>query len=78
MIDLDAIAEVIEEAVAEQDVHGSFVEALRFAALVCIEEMGVARAADFGDAAASLDLHRQGAINRFNEAKKDFAVAIGG
>lgn len=52
-------------------------ENLRAAAWVVMEEFPQATAANFGDAAATKGLHRQGAINRWNEAKHNWAIAMG-
>lgn len=72
MTDLIAIADIIETEVDRFDRdEESLAEALRAAAWFVMDEYPEAKAADFGDAAASLDLHRQGAINRWNEAKKN-------
>ena len=40
------------------------------------EEAPEAKARDFGDAAAAMGLHRQGAINCWNEAKKNWQIAF--
>lgn len=52
-------------------------EALRAAAWFVMDELPDATASDFGDAAATLGLHRQGAMNRWNEAKQNLEIAEG-
>lgn len=45
-------------------------ETLRAAAWVAVDAFPQCKASDFGDAAATLGYHRQGATNRFREAIK--------
>lgn len=52
-------------------------EALRAAAWFVMDELPATTASDFGDAAALMGLHRQGAMNRWNEAKHNLAIAEG-
>ena len=70
------IAEIIAEEVARFPGEESLAEALRAAAWFVMDEFPEAVASDFGDAAQTLDLHRQGAINRWNEAKRNWAEAM--
>lgn len=55
----------------------SLANVLRCAAWEAIEGIPGITASLFGDAAATLDLHRQAAMNRFNEGKKNLALANG-
>jgi HJR/Mrr/RecB family endonuclease len=50
----------------------SLAETLRAAAWYAREEAEGMTASAFGDAAGELALHRQGAMNRFNEAMKNW------
>ncbi len=67
---LAEIAKTINEEVNRFRGQETFANAMRCAAQMVMEEVEGATASDFGDAAASLGMHRQGAMNRFNEAKK--------
>lgn len=70
---LEQIAKIIADEVAK--VHlGPLAENLRAAAWYVMDDFPQATARDFGDAAATKGLHRQGAINRWNEAKKNAAL----
>lgn len=71
---LTEIANIITEEVARKELT-SFAENLRAAAWYAIEEFPAVTASVFGDAAVLAGLHRQGAINRFNEAKKNLEIA---
>lgn len=50
-------------------------ENMRAAAWYVMEEFPDATSTDFADAAVMLGLHRQGAINRWNEAVKNLKAA---
>lgn len=50
-------------------------ESLRAAAWFVMDDFPLATSSDFGDAAILCGLHRQGAINRWNEAKKNLDLA---
>ena len=52
-------------------------ENLRAAAWYVMDEFPDAKARDFGDAALRIGLHRQGSINRWNEAKKNLLLTLG-
>lgn len=67
---IEAIANIIADEVKKTHL-GPLAENLRAAAWYVMDEFPEARAADFGDAAATKGLHRQGAINRWNEARKN-------
>lgn len=67
------IAEIIRTEV-NHPLRMPLAENLRAAAWYVMEEHPEAIARDFGDAAALCGLHRQGAINRWNEAKKNAIV----
>ncbi|QWY83375.1 hypothetical protein [Rhizobium phage RHph_X3_2] len=73
---IEAIANIIETEV-KRPLGMPLAENLRAAAWVVMEEYPDAVARDFGDAAATKGLHRQGAINRWNEAKQNWAIAMG-
>lgn len=66
---MDEIADIIEEEVGRFPGQETLANALRCAAQIAHEEYPDATSSDFGDAAASLGLHRQAAMNRWNEAK---------
>lgn len=68
---MEQIADIIEAEVARFSGGETLANALRCAAVFVHEEHPAATASDFGDAAASLGLHRQAAMNRWNEAKKN-------
>lgn len=53
----------------------SLAENLRAAAWYVMEEYPDTTAAEFGDAASLCGCHRQGAINRWNEARKNWEIA---
>ena len=69
---LTRIAQIITEELNRFPGEETQANALRCAAMFVHDEFPDAKASDFGDAAAERGLHRQGAINRWNEAKKDF------
>lgn len=73
---LDRIAQIIDHEV-DMFEGEALAESLRAAAWFVMDEFPEAKARDFGDAAARLGLHRQGAINRWNEAKHNLAIAEG-
>lgn len=68
----DIIAEEMERFEGER-----FAEQLRWAAWLVREELPDTTSSQFGDAAASLGLHRQGAMNRWNEAMKNWELTFG-
>ena len=70
---LNAIAEIIRTEVNHK-LRMPLAENLRAAAWYVMEDFPEAKARDFGDAAALCGLHRQGAINRWNEAKANAAI----
>lgn len=72
---LEQIAQIIRTEVARVDLD-SFAENLRAAAWYVMDDFPHARARDFGDAAVLAGLHRQGAINRFNEAKANLNASV--
>lgn len=53
----------------------SLAENLRAAAWYVKEEFPDAVSSDFGDAAVTCGLHRQAAMNRWNEAMANYALA---
>lgn len=67
---MDEIADIIEEEVGRFPGE-TLANALRCAAWFVHDEFPDATSTDFGDAAASVGLHRQAAMNRWNEAKKN-------
>lgn len=67
---LNEIAKIITTE-ANHHLGMCLAENLRAAAWYVMEDFPDAKAADFGDAAVLAGLHRQGAINRWNEAKKN-------
>lgn len=72
---LPRIAEIITEELSKGLKLGlPSSENLRVAAWYVMEEFPEAKASDFGQAAAACGLHRQGAINRWNEAKANAAL----
>lgn len=71
------IAAIIKTETTRFGAEETLANALRCAAWFVNEDFPNATAANFGDAAASLGLHRQGAMNRWNEAKKNLALANG-
>lgn len=73
---LDIVAAIIEEETGRFVGEETLANALRCAAWFALDEYPDLKAAEFGDAAASCELHRQGAINRFNEAKANLAAAL--
>lgn len=54
----------------------SLAENLRAAAWYVKEEFPGATSSDFGDAAVACGLHRQAAMNRWNEAMVNYVLAI--
>ena len=68
-IDIPAIAEIIKAEIG-RFAGETNANALRCAAVFVNMDFPAATSADFGDAAASLGMHRQAAMNRWNEAKK--------
>jgi len=69
---LPRIAEIITTEI-KHPLRMPLAENLRAAAWYVMEEFPEAKASDFGHAAASCGLHKQGAINRWNEAKRNAA-----
>ena len=67
---MDRIVQIIQEERARFEGE-SYAEQMRWAAALVKEELPQTTGAMFGDAAASLGLHRQGARNRWNEAMKN-------
>lgn len=68
MTDLTKIAALIENDLRFHKAgEESLAEALRGAANAVMLDFPNVTSAEFGDAAASMGLHRQGARNRFNE-----------
>lgn len=72
---MERIAEIIKEEQCRFEGE-RLAEQLRWAAWLVREEMPGTTSAQFGDAAASLGLHRQGAMNRWNEAMKNWELAF--
>jgi hypothetical protein len=68
---IPAIAAIIAEEMARFPTETN-ANALRCAAVFVNEDFPAATSADFGDAAASLGMHRQAAMNRWNEAKANW------
>lgn len=68
---MEQIAIIIETEVARFEAGEPLANALRCAAVFVRDEFPAATASDFGNAAASLGLHRQAAMNRWNEAKNN-------
>lgn len=66
---LTQIAEIITTETRRFIGEETVANAMRCAAQFAHDDFPAATARDFGDAAASLGLHRQGAMNRWNEAK---------
>ena len=66
-----AIIAVELERFARED--ETLADAVRYAAVFAREEFPDMTSAEFGDAAVTLGLHRQGSRNRFNEAMKFLA-----
>lgn len=52
-------------------------EVLRWAAWYVREELPTTTAAEFGDAAAAIGIHRGSAMNRWREAMKNWDIAHG-
>ena len=77
MRNIDRIAAIIAEEQVRFDVAEPLAEQLRWAAWAVREAFPSTTSGEFGDAAASLSLHRQGAMNRWNEAMKNWEVAFG-
>lgn len=71
---MERIAEIITEEMARFSGE-RYAEQLRWAAWLVREELGDGiTSTQFGNAAASLGLHRQGAMNRWNEAMKNWEL----
>lgn len=67
----EAIIELIENDLEfYHDGEDTLANALRCAASAVLLDFPDATSAEFGDAAEELELHRQGARNRFNETVK--------
>lgn len=73
---MERIIEIIEEEMDRFEGE-RYAEQLRWAAWLVREEMPEATSSQFGDAAKELGLHRQGAMNRWNEAMKNWEHAFG-
>ncbi|QIG73286.1 hypothetical protein EVC02_065 [Rhizobium phage RHph_N17] len=69
----EQIAEIIRTEVNHK-LRMPLAENLRAAAWYVMDEFPSALARDFGDAAVLAGLHRQGAINRWNEAKANLSI----
>lgn len=67
------IAEIIRTEV-NHPLRMPLAENLRAAAWYAMDDFPLATSSDFGDAAVLCGLHRQGAINRWNEAKKNASI----
>lgn len=65
------IADIIEAEIERFPENETLANALRCAAWIVHDEFPDATSTDFGDAAISCGLHRQAAMNRWNEAKKN-------
>lgn len=70
---LEQIAQIIRTEV-KHPLGMSLAENLRAAAWYVMDDFPAAIARDFGDAAVLAGLHRQGAINRWNEAKANYEI----
>lgn len=70
-IDIPAIAKIIKAEMGRFEGETN-ANALRCAAVFVNMDFPAATSADFGDAAASLGMHRQAAMNRWNEAKANW------
>lgn len=73
---MEKIADIIGQEM-ERFAGERLAEKLRWAAWLVREVMPATTSSQFGDAAAMLGLHRQGAMNRWNEAMKNWEVAFG-
>lgn len=73
---LQQIADMIASEFEVFEGDESVSETLRAAAWNVMDTFPNATASDFGDAAAMLGRHRQGAINRWNEAVKNMELAL--
>lgn len=71
---IEKIAEIIRTEV-KHPLGMNLSENLRAAAWYVMDDFPDATARDFGDAVLLCGLHRQGAINRWNEAKKNLEIA---
>jgi hypothetical protein len=69
---MEQLLDIIEE---ELEKHGIGAESWRAAAWYAIDDVPGVTSSMFGDAAAQLGYHRQGAMNRFNEALKNWKIA---
>lgn len=68
-MDIEQIADEIETEVARFNGGETLANSLRCAAQMIHEDDPTVTSSQFGDAAASLGMHRQAAMNRWNEAK---------
>ena len=73
---MQQIASIIQ-AELDHPCGATFAENLRAAAWYVMEDFPSTTGAQFAEAAASLGLHRQGARNRWNEARKNWEIANG-
>jgi hypothetical protein len=71
---MENIPQIIATEVARFEGGEPLANALRCAAVFVHDEFPEATASDFGDAALTLGLHRQAAMNRWNEAKKNMGA----
>lgn len=69
------IASIIRAEVERFTGEESLANAVRCAAWFVMDDFPDAKAVDFGEAASLIGLHQQGAINRWNEAKKNLEMA---
>lgn len=74
---IDQIAEMIRVEFEAFGGDEPAAETLRCVAWYVTERFPNAKVSDFGDAAVLCGRHRQGAINRWNEAMHNLAVAEG-
>jgi len=70
-MDIQQIAAEIATEVARFNGGETLANSLRCAAQMIHEDDASVTSVQFGDAAASIGLHRQAAMNRWNEAKKN-------
>jgi hypothetical protein len=68
------LAKIITEETERFKGEETNADAMRTAAFYAWEEHG-ATSSDFGDAAVSLGLHRQGSMNRYNEMLRNWENA---
>lgn len=71
------IADIIEIEMERHGAGETYAEKLRWAAWLVREEHPGTTSSQFGDAARESGLHRQGAMNRWNEAMKNWEHAFG-